>query len=152
MLNPQAYCLGLLKRRLRSRFELDEAMRRKGVEPEDREKTLRELEEIGLVNDEHYALAWVHTRDALAPRGQALLRAELMQKGISKEIITKTLANRRDQVEETQLSEEELARQLVESRSRSYQRLDPETQKRRMMALLQRRGFSYEVIRRILKI
>ncbi|MEI6477394.1 MAG: regulatory protein RecX [bacterium] len=153
MRDPLTYCLVLIKKRLRSRYELDQAMKRHEVEDEKRDEVLQVLTEQGLVNDTAYARAWVHTRDRLAPRGAAVLRQELMLKGIGKEIISEVLAERREQSEDEedeQPTEDELARRLMAGKERLYANLTPEVRKRRLMAFLQRRGFSYDVIRRIL--
>lgn len=147
------YCLRLLKRRPYSVHELEQAMQRKGIEAEERTQTLSQLAELDLVSDLRFARAWVHTRDRLMPRGAQLLRQELIQKGISKDIVQQVLAERAEEAaeeESEQPSEEELARRIVQGKERLYANLDPEVRYRRLMALLQRRGFSYDVIRRIL--
>jgi regulatory protein len=154
MKDPLTYCLVLLKRRLRSRHELDQAMQRHEVELEKRNEVLQVLTEQGLVDDVAYARAWIHTRDRLAPRGASLLRQELMQKGVDRDIILAALAERQEESEdeeEEQPSEDDLARRLVRGKERLYANLPPEVRKRRLMAFLQRRGFSYDVIRRILE-
>ncbi|MBU6389654.1 recombination regulator RecX [Patescibacteria group bacterium] len=151
--SPLSYCLSLLKRRLRSRWELDQAMERRGFERDARLVVLDQLEKQGLVNDRQFALAWVHTRDRLAPRGEFVLRNELRGKGVAEEIIAGVLRERKEEAadpEEEQPSELELARELVKRRQRGYERLPADTRRRRIAALLQRRGFSMDTIRRIL--
>ena len=106
MIDPLAYCLGMLKRRLCSRRELIDGMTRKGIEASAQEVTLASLTENGLVDDLRYARAWIHTRDILAPRGGIVLRQELMQKGISREIIDQVLSERKEQAEDEEMDEE----------------------------------------------
>lgn len=153
MEDPLSYCLVLLKRRLRTAKELDEAMARKGVEPERRKSVLMELTELGIVDDYAFAQAWSRTRDKLSPRGSLVLRQELLQKGVNKEVIDRVLAERKQEAgaEDTdQPTELELAQDLVRRRERAYAGLPGDVRKRRLMSLLQRRGFSYDVVRRIL--
>ena len=153
MNDPFAYCLLLLKRRLRSRYELDQAMKRRGVEEDDRQRTLDELTDQRFVDDLRFAWAWIHTRDRLAPRGASVLRQELLQKGIAKDIILKVIAERSELAkdeEDDQPTELDLAKKLAQGKERLYSNLEPEVRKRRLMGFLQRRGFSYDVIRRIL--
>lgn len=151
MLDPKRYALGLIKRRLRSRYELDQALLGKGVEAEAREALLLEFEKAGLLDDYRFALAWVHTRDRLSPRGEYLLRQELEQKGIAEVIIRRALQERKaEREEEGERSEFEQAQHLAKSREKLYTGLPREARERRIAAYLQRRGFSYEVIRRIL--
>jgi regulatory protein len=151
--SPLNYALRLLKNRLKSAWEIDQALLRRGVEEADRQLVITRLTEMDLLNDLRFARAWIHTRDRLAPRGEYLLKMELIKKGIPKEIITEALTERKQNVEDEeqeQLSEEELARNLLASKERAYAHLDSETRKRRLTSLLMRRGFSYETARRIL--
>lgn len=124
-------------------------MARRDIEPDARARALVTLEELKLVDDVHFAGAWVRTRDKLAPRGEAVLRQELLLKGIAKETIESVLVQRRA-ASEGQPSEFELARDLLQRRERQFAHLVPAVKKRRQIALLQRRGFSYGIIKRIL--
>lgn len=153
MADPLGYALSLLKRRLRSRRELEQALLRKGFEKEEISQALQQLEEQKFVDDKHFAEAWSRTRDVLSPRGKSRLRLELMEKGIPKEVINQVLLERQELAEEgEQPSELELAKDAVARRERVYAHLAPEVRARRLMSFLQRRGFSYEVIRRILNV
>ena len=127
-------------------------MGRKEVEAAEQDSVIGVLKELGLVDDLRFARSWVHTRDRLAPRGAFVLRQELAQKGIAGETISLVLAERAEQArtQDDQPTEEDLARRLVEGRGRLYSNLAPEVRERRLMAMLQRRGFSYDVIRHIL--
>ena len=155
MRDPLTSCLVLLKRRLRTRQELEKALRLNDTPPEVAERVLAELESQGLINDRYFAEAWVRTRDKLAPRGKSLLNAELSQKGIAKSIIQEVLKEREEQAgdeESDQLTEYEQAKKIVEGRTRVYSNLTNEVRKRRLTSLLLRRGFSYGTIRRILEV
>lgn len=152
-MDPYLYCLLLLKKRFKSRYELDQSMKRRSVEEVDRQQVLEELEAQGFVDDLRFARAWLHDRDLFAPRGKLLLRQELLKKGIEKDIIQTVLTERADNAEseeEDQVDEVTLGKQLVRGKERYYSNLTPEVRMRRVMGLLQRRGFSYDVIRRIL--
>ena len=152
-MNARSYALRLLKNRLRSAWEIDQALLRKGVEEPERQEVIEELTRVDLINDQRYATAYVHTRDRLAPRGEYVLRMELAKHGISKELISAALATRREEAvdeDAEQPTELELATQLIQGKERAYAHLDPETRKRRLTSLLMRRGFSYDIARRIL--
>lgn len=151
--NPLSYCLWLINRRLRSRYELDEAMKKHRVDEAEREDVLRQLTEHKLIDDRRFAKAWIEGRDLLAPRGEYMLRQELAQKGVAKELIDDTLQERREAMKdeaEDQPDEETLVRELIKRRARLYANLPEEVRRRRLMGFLQRRGFSYDVVRRIL--
>lgn len=147
--DPVIYCLRLLKTRLRSSHELDVALERRGIADEERVTALQTLTELQLVDDVRFATAWVHTRDKLSPRGESVLRLELLQKGIAKEIIEEALEQRRQPSDE-QPTELELALELLRRKERQFAHLVPLVKQRRQIALLQRRGFSYALIKRIL--
>jgi len=108
------------------------------------EEVLQEAIDRGWLDDEAFAKLWVRDRLLTKPRSRALLKKELLLKGVSREIIERVLA-------ETELNEEKLIRDLIERRGDRYQGLDPETRKRRLYAFLRRRGFSAQAIRRALR-
>lgn len=152
--SPLSYCLRLLKTRLRTVYELDQAMRKREVSEDQRLAIIQQLCDAHLLDDLRFARSWVVTRDRLSPRGEPVLRRELQQKGIARELADQVLRERREAVnsqDEPQPSEEELARELLTRRARLDANLEPQVRKRRQMAFLQRRGFTYEVIRRILE-
>jgi len=147
-----SYSLRLLKSRLRSEFEINQALSKHGVEPDLRQETIDKLKEAKLIDDLRFAKAWVHTRDLLSPRGSLVLKQELQQKGISPELIQTVLSERRAAAEEEetdQPTEIEQGRELIRRRQRTYANLDPQTRQRRQISFLQRRGCSYDVIKRI---
>ena len=148
-LSPLSYALRLLKARLRSRFELDQALQRKGFLEQERLEILEQLEGVDLINDERFARSWITSRDRLSPRGVKLLKMELAQKGIAKEIVAQALSQRETSDEPP--DEVAQAKDLVERKERQYAGLPKEVRNRRVTALLLRRGFSFGTIKRILE-
>ena len=53
------------------------------------------LEELGYLDDEAFAKAWVESRDRAHPRGEGALRRELALKGIATDLVAAVLAERR---------------------------------------------------------
>ena len=53
------------------------------------------LEELGYLDDEAFARAWVESRDRAHPRGESALRRELALKGFAAELVAAVLAERR---------------------------------------------------------
>ena len=147
--SARSYALRLLKSRLRSAWEIDQALLRRGVESDERETLIRELTEVDLINDERYALAWIHTRDRLNPRGDWLLIQELRKKGIDQATIQSALRQRSQETDELTTRDERL-QDLVEKLQRKYQGLAPEVRRRRVLAYLARRGFALDLAERIL--
>jgi regulatory protein len=144
MSSARSFALNLLKKRLRSAWEIDQALLRREVPAEERQEIIEELTEHNLINDERYALAWVHTRDRLAPRGKFLLEQELIQKGIDKATIRLIMQKRQEEIEDDpdmNPDEDAQIRSLIERRTRLYAHLPEDVRKRRMIAMLARKGF-----------
>ncbi len=130
--------------RARSEAELATRLRRRGFPDDVVNEVLARLRRLGYLDDRAFAAAWVAERRRANPRSAALLRRELRSKGVAPEIVEEVV-----QVgEEEDLAE---ARRLVEKYRSRYSRLDAEVARRRLVGLLQRRGFSWSVIRTVLR-
>jgi regulatory protein len=127
--------LNFLSYRPRSRREIADYFRRKKIEPEIGEAVLTRLERLGLVDDAEFARFWVENRQSFRPRGSRALRVELRQKGIAGETIDAALSDLGDEVE--------TAREAGRKKLRTLGRLDDREFHTRMVAFLQRRGFTY---------
>ncbi len=136
--------LRLLGVRPRSEAELQQRLRRKGFPESVIHEALTRLRRLGYVDDRAFAEVWVAQRQAANPRGAAALRQELRSKGVSPELIN-------DVVDEDPESELAAARELVRKHQQRLQRVDAKTAQRRLAGLLQRRGFSWSVIRAVLR-
>lgn len=137
----------LLAIRLRSRGELMDRLRRRGIPGESVDALLSDFTRRGLIDDKRFAEAWVRGRLALRPSGKARLRQELLRKGISREIIDHAIAATMSEHGENEFA---LALTLARARARRFQGLPRETAYRRLGGLLQRRGFPAGVIARVL--
>lgn len=129
--------LNFLSYRPRSRREITDYFRRKGTEAAAVSAILERLERIGLVDDREFAKFWVENRLTHRPRGSRALRAEMIGKGLSREVIDETLAGL--------TGEEEMAYEAGLRNQRKLARLDEREFFRKMVAYLQRRGFPYEI-------
>ncbi|HXQ95814.1 MAG TPA: regulatory protein RecX [Candidatus Acidoferrales bacterium] len=59
------------------------------------DEVLLRLADLGYLDDESFARAWVESRDRAHPRGEAALRRELTLKGIRADVIAAVLEERR---------------------------------------------------------
>lgn len=132
--------LRLLAVRARSKGELADRLRRKGFREESCAFVVAALKDVGLVDDEDFARAWVDEKLRLRPCGPRRLVQELLARKVGR-----TLADR--VVEETfrEHAELEVARRAVASKARASAGLDREKRRSRLYSFLLRRGFSYEV-------
>ncbi len=106
---------------------------------------LASLEQLGYVEDCTFARQWAAARIRLQGFGKRRIELELRAKGIGREIIAETLA---DLVHDE--AELKTARETAHKKLKTLQSADLETRRRRLAGFLERKGFSYDVIRVVL--
>jgi regulatory protein len=134
-----------LSHRDRSTRETADHLKKKGFEEAVVQETLRYFQEANYLDDRRFAEHWARTRAENKQFGKFRLRQELIGKGLSKDLIDETL----DTLFET-VKEIDLARAVVEKKLPSMQDLNPDKKKSRLIRLLQRKGFSSDVIYKVL--
>ena len=141
--------------RPRSVAETRRRLRHLGYPEELTDQVVERLAEMGYLDDEAFARAWVENRDRARPRGEAALRRELALKGVDRGVVDQLLAERAD-VTRTAAPEASAApsvdmaaaRRLLERRAAAFAREpDPRKRRQRAYALLARNGFDPEVCR-----
>ena len=148
--NCREATLELLERTLRTRHDLERRLKEKGFAAGEIAATLDRLTEVGLVDDVEYARAWLAGRWGRRPSGWRRLQQELRAKGVSQEDAERArelLSERGGAPDEVQSA----AKLAAQARKR-YARLDPQVQRQRLYALLARRGYDSDVIRRALEL
>jgi len=132
----------LLAFRSRSRQEVAQRLQRRGIAPATVTRTLGRLDELGLLDDTRFAQALARDRLELGRKGKRQIAADLFRMGVAKPIVEKALSQVSD--------EEQVAQELLQKVNRRYAGLEPRARYRRLHDLLVRRGFSFEVITRVL--
>ena len=103
---------------------------------------IAELQEKNYLNDVEYAADWVQIRSASKPRSKKQLFYELKKKGISEEGIQEAIKNAPDDFESAlKLSSKYLNR---------YQHLSEIEFRKKMLGVLARRAYPYEIINRVI--
>ena len=136
--------LRLIERIRRTRSDLERRLRDKGFEAADIEQVLGRLAEVGLVDDAEYARAFLAGRWGHRAAGWRRLEQDLRQRGVSAEDIAAGRA--RLEAQQGPTDEISMARRVVEQSARRYAGLEPHERKRKLWALLARRGFATDVI------
>ncbi|WP_308257940.1 regulatory protein RecX, partial [Pseudonocardia lacus] len=141
-------CLRLLTDRARTRHELAQALRRKGVPDDAADQVLGRFDEVGLIDDTAFAGQWVRSRHRYRGLGRRAIAAELRRKGVDDEIAGEALAEVDGEAEERR------ARQLVDKKLRTMALTGPDdrtTAARRLVGMLARKGYgagvAYGVVR-----
>ena len=118
------------------------------------EQVLERLVEIGYLDDEAFARAWVESRDRARPRGTLALRRELQRKGVPDDVVAAILEEREtaaaaaadDHPHDPVDPDRAAAIQLVERRASTLRReADPRRRRQKAYALLARNGFGPDV-------
>ena len=131
----RAICLRALTGAAKTRSQLADLLRRRGVPDEAAAAVLDRFGEVGLVDDAAFARAWVSSRQAGRGLARRALKAELRAKGVDGEDAEQALALVDDEDERTS------ARRLVERRLPSLRRVDRVTATRRLVGMLARKGY-----------
>jgi regulatory protein len=140
--------IATLARRSCSGAEIERSLRRRGYSAAIARESVARLASLGLVDDTKFAEAFVRSRVASRRSSAWALRRDLGRKGIPREIADAAIA---EGMREARTDELELARAEAERKWRSLTRLDAATARRKLGAFLQRRGFTGESIRAVLR-
>ena len=128
--------------RPRSEKELRERLRRGKYSSATVDMVIVRLRELGLIDDMAFARFWRESRDMHRPQGRWALKQELRRKGIEAEVI--------DEVVED-IDEESGVYAAASKRACSLRECDEDVFHRRLMLFLRRRGFGYELTRRVVE-
>jgi regulatory protein len=141
----RAICLRLLTAAPKSRGQLAEALHRRNVPSAAAEAVLDRLTEVGLIDDEAFAAAWVQSRHRGRGLARRALAAELGRRGVQADVA--------DEAVHGLDPEQELrtARELVRRRLAATAGLPTATRVRRLAGLLARKGYPAGVASQIVR-
>lgn len=128
--------------RPRSEKEITDYFRRKKVHESMHGELLVKLKHFELLDDLKFAKWWVEQRGNFKPKPKRILKIELTQKGIVKEIIENVM-------EETEVNEEKMARELIKRKEYKWRGLESREAKQKMSQYLVGKGFTWETIEKI---
>jgi regulatory protein len=123
--------------RQRSREEIRRKLKEYDCSDDLSERIMERLTQLGLVDDNGFAQAWVENRNEFRPRSRRALSVELRQRGIDDQTITQTLEA---------IDEEALAYSAARKQVRKLANLDWQNFRLKLSSFLARRGFEYQVI------
>ena len=142
-------CLRLLTAEPRTRAQLAQALRRRGVPADAAEAVLSRFADAGLINDAVFARAWVESRHHSRGLSRRSLSAELRRRGVDGEEIREAV----DALDPEQ--EVATARRLVEQKMASTRGQPPQARARRVASLLARKGYppglTFRLIREVMQ-
>ena len=130
--------------RPRSEKEYKDWMKRKKVSETIHDGLLKKLENFELLNDSKFAMWWVEQRNNFRPKPVRVLKLELRNKGLDKNIID-------DVFENTQVDEAKIAKDLLQKNQYKWNKYDTQIAKRKRIEYLGRKGFSWDVIKKAIE-
>ena len=134
------YAVRYLARSDKSKAEVARYLTRRGASRAVANRTIRQLERLGYLNEAAHALRWAKRRLAERPSGWLRMRQELLDRGFSEQLAEETIQELYATIDESELAIRALA--LRGGRPSVPQ----------MGRFLQARGFSPETIVRVLHI
>jgi regulatory protein len=138
------YAFLLLSYKARTTSELSQRLTRKGFSPDIISNTLQRLAELKMIDDAGFARRFAEDRISIGHKGKWRVRGELLKRGVDRQQIDAAIAEAPD--------ETAAAREVAQKYLSRNKRLEPAVLKRRLYALLARRGFSPDTIRHVTNI
>lgn len=138
------YTLKLLSYRQRSEKEIYDALKRKGYIEEHIENVIANCKDKNYLNDKQFARSFANDKINLNKYGPERIKHELKLKGVSRNIIDEAVDFDRDE-------QYDMAMEVASKRMNSYRNDDKRAIYRKMSGFLQRRGFSYDIISKVVR-
>lgn len=136
-------CLAI---RPRSRAEVEKKLRDREFPPAIITSVIDHLLRLGYLNDEQFARQWAMSRVRSRGFGRRRIEQELRARGIGRDTIGMVLNGLFEEEAEIDVARREADRKL-----RTLSRFGPEVRKRRLAGFLERKGFTSEIIRAVLR-
>jgi regulatory protein len=143
--------LRFLAFRPRSEKEVRDNLKKKNVPQEVVEQIITRLKDNKFLNDEEFARWWIDQSLRIRHRSKRVIEIELKQKGVERDIIEQAISSFKFLVfndSQGGLSDLETARALVQKKIARYKHLPKQEIYQKLGALLGRRGFDWETIKR----
>jgi len=138
------HALNLLSYRQRSEKEIFTSLKRKGYEENHIEKAIEYCKDNNYINDKEFAIAFINDKINLNKLGSYRIRQELLNKGVSREIISKVLIIKPDE-------QYEMALELGKKRLNYYRNDDKNSIYRKLSGYLQRKGYSFDIVSKVMR-
>lgn len=104
---------------------------------------IHKLKQQNFLNDYDFSKWLIRSHTEFKPKGERLIRLELSQKGISKDIMDEAFSS----IEHRSKTEKELAIDLLERRKKKYAAMDRQERFNKAGSYLARRGFDLDDIK-----
>ncbi len=134
-----------LARRLHSRAELHRKLLKSNYPADLIDAVLNDLSRLGYVDDQRFANTKALYAAQHKHQGRRRAFMELLRAGIQPNVANRALDDVYQLADSTSI-----AQQLIQKHLPRLRKLDPLVARRRLLAMLQRRGFDYDAVRTII--
>lgn len=110
------------------------------------DKLINEFSELNFINDREFAKWWIEQRHSFRPKGEKIIRLELLYKGVDKEVIDSVMIA----ISDDGPSDFDLAMKVAEKKLTRFKNLPPIQFKIKIRDFLLRRGFGWETISKVI--
>ena len=141
------YALKLLNFKMRTTEEVRRRMREKEYTDDIIDTTIDYLNYLNYLDDEDYARKFIRDKSNLKNMGKERIKRELYMKGIDNEVINNEIEDLVDDDDEYEKAKEIAIKKL----ETTYKNDDKNARYRKLGGLLQRRGYSMNVVMPLLK-
>lgn len=153
-LNQEAlyqYAVAALARKMRTVHDLKRLMKARAEEGEAGERAIDRvifrLKELNYLSDIRFAADYTRLRKENEKHGRRRIQQDLIQKGVHRDLISKTLETAYEDVDEVALAREYIARKRIKQPSGENRQKETA----RVMGRLQRAGFSVSAVYKVLR-
>ncbi|HEX2777886.1 MAG TPA: regulatory protein RecX [Gemmatimonadaceae bacterium] len=140
--------VNMLTARARSARDLERQLVRKGEPAEHAKAAVERLRAAGFLDDAAFARSFARSRSLGAALASRRLRQELARRGVERTVADEAVS---EVLEEENVDEQANAERVARKRLRSLEGVDVMTRRRRLYALLARRGYDPDTISKVLR-
>lgn len=147
--DPERVAKSILLRQLtmgpRTEAQLRQALQRRNVPQDAADRVVARFIEVGLIDDATYAQEFVRSAGSSGSLSRRGVQYRLRKKGVSEEVVAEAV----QQIDPA--TEHSAALDVAQRRAARLAGLDDVTRRRRLMALLARRGYPAEVVHSVVR-
>ena len=143
VVHAQDAALRMLSTSRRSRRDLEMRLRRREMDQTVIADALGRLDDIGLLNDDEFALAEAAAQLRNGARSSGAVKRRLRQRGVAGAVADAAVAS---VVESEAVDDAARCEEAAQKRARQLRSLDRTTAQRRLIGFLMRRGFSGDLV------
>lgn len=134
--------LKYLSFRIRSTKEISDYLSQKGFDEKTIAEIIVKLLDLKFLNDLEFGRMWINSRQKYNGKSKYVLKNELQLKGLDKELINTLLGDAQDDLK--------IAKQLFDKKKDKLKNLSKDEIFKKMAGFLGRKGFSYDIIKKVI--